>query len=60
MVDGAVFGMFTYRADHFNDPWIEFDFEFVGADTTKVRLNIHMETATASMSRSSRATACSR
>lgn len=46
MVDGAVFGMFTYRADHFNDPWIEFDFEFVGADTTQVRLNIHMETAT--------------
>ncbi|CAA9389256.1 MAG: Alkaline phosphatase [uncultured Rubellimicrobium sp.] len=46
MVDGAVFGMFTYRADHFADPWIEFDFEFVGADTTQVRLNIHMETAT--------------
>lgn len=46
MQDGAVFGMFTYRADHFNDPWIEFDFEFVGADTTQVRLNIHMETAT--------------
>jgi Ca2+-binding RTX toxin-like protein len=46
MVDGAVFGMFTYRADHFNDPWIEFDFEFVGANTTQVRLNIHMETAT--------------
>ncbi|TNC74893.1 family 16 glycosylhydrolase [Rubellimicrobium roseum] len=46
MQDGAVFGMFTYRADHFNDPWIEFDFEFVGSDTTQVRLNIHMETAT--------------
>lgn len=46
MVDGAVFGMFAYRADHFADPWIEFDFEFVGADTTQVRLNIHMETAT--------------
>lgn len=45
MVDGAVFGLFTYREDHFNDPWLEFDFEFVGADTTKVQLNIHMETA---------------
>lgn len=46
MQEGAVFGVFTYRADHFNDPWIEFDFEFVGANTTQVRLNIHMETAT--------------
>lgn len=44
MEQGAVFGMFAYRADHFNDPWIEFDFEFVGTDTTKLRLNIHMET----------------
>ncbi len=46
MEEGAVFGMFTYKADWKNDPWIEFDFEFVGADTTRVQLNIHMETAT--------------
>lgn len=45
MVDGAVFGMFTYRADWQNQPWVEFDFEFVGKDTTKVQLNIHMEDA---------------
>jgi len=45
MVDGAVFGMFTYRADWKNQPWVEFDFEFVGKDTTKVQLNIHMEDA---------------
>ena len=45
MVDGAVFGMFTYRADWQNQPWVEFDFEFVGSDTTKVQLNIHMEDA---------------
>ncbi|MFD1912653.1 family 16 glycosylhydrolase [Halodurantibacterium flavum] len=42
MVPGAVFGLFTYRADWENQPWVEFDFEFVGADTTSVRLNIHM------------------
>ena len=28
LVSGSVFGLFTYRADHFRDPWIEFDFEF--------------------------------
>lgn len=43
MKSGAVFGMFTYRADWQNQPWTEFDFEFVGSDTTKVQLNIHME-----------------
>ncbi len=43
MVDGAVFGMFLYKADWRNDPWLEYDFEFVGGDTTKVQLNIHME-----------------
>lgn len=43
MVDGAVFGMFTYRADWQKQPWVEFDFEFVGKDTTKVQLNIHMQ-----------------
>lgn len=45
MVDGAVFGLFTYREDWQTQPWVEFDFEFVGADTTKVQLNIHMEDA---------------
>jgi serralysin len=45
MLDGAVFGMFTYRADWQTQPWVEFDFEFVGKDTTKVQLDIHMEDA---------------
>ncbi len=45
MVDGAVFGMFTYKADYANDPWLEFDFEFVGADTSEVELTVHMEDA---------------
>lgn len=43
MQDGAVFGMFTYKANYQTQPWVEFDFEFVGSDTTKVQLNIHME-----------------
>jgi serralysin len=42
MVSGAVFGLFTYKADWANQPWVEFDFEFVGGDTTRVQLNIHM------------------
>lgn len=45
MVDGAVFGMFVYRADWQNQPWLEFDFEFVGADTTRIELAVHMGTA---------------
>lgn len=45
MQDGAVFGMFTYKANYQTQPWVEFDFEFVGKDTTKVQLNIHMENA---------------
>ena len=45
MQSGAVFGMFTYKADWKTQPWVEFDFEFVGRDTTKVQLNIHMEDA---------------
>jgi serralysin len=45
MVSGAVFGLFTYKADWANQPWVEFDFEFVGGDTTRVQLNIHMENA---------------
>jgi beta-glucanase (GH16 family) len=43
MASGAVFGLFAYRADHFTQPWIELDFEFVGAETREVRLNVHME-----------------
>ncbi|QDA35923.1 glycosyl hydrolase family protein (plasmid) [Paracoccus liaowanqingii] len=45
MWPGAVFGLFTFKSDWENQPWVEFDFEFVGADTTRVQLNIHMETA---------------
>lgn len=45
MVEGAVFGMFLYRADHENDPWREYDIEFVGGGTTVVELNIHFEDA---------------
>ena len=59
LVSGTVYGLFAYRADHFNQPWIEFDMEFLGSDAgdfdgdgdidiTKVRLNIHMEYADAS------------
>ncbi len=47
MVDGAVFGMFLYRADHAKHPWREYDFEFVGGDTTEVQINIHFEDAQA-------------
>jgi hypothetical protein len=45
---GAVWALFTYRADHDRDPWVEFDWEFLGRDVgpgpevTRVRLNIHM------------------
>lgn len=45
MRSGAVFGLFTFKADWANQPWVEFDFEFVGGDTTRVQLNIHMENA---------------
>ena len=45
MEDGAVFGMFLYQENWETDPWLEFDFEFVGADTTQVELNIHMHDA---------------
>lgn len=43
MVDGAVFGLFAYKADWKNAPWLEFDFEFVGEDSNKVHLAVHME-----------------
>ncbi|AZY92938.1 MULTISPECIES: family 16 glycosylhydrolase [Paracoccus] len=45
MQPGAVFGLFTYKADWQHQPWVEFDFEFVGGDTTQVQLAIHMEDA---------------
>lgn len=45
MVPGAVFGMFLYKSDWKNAPTLEFDFEFVGGDTTKVQLCIHMQDA---------------
>ena|GEM_PF-925527 len=59
LVSGTVYGLFAYRADHFNQPWIEFDMEFLGCDAgdfdadgdidiSKVRLNIHMEYVDAS------------
>ncbi|MFS4583391.1 family 16 glycosylhydrolase [Phaeobacter sp. C3_T13_0] len=43
MRDGTVFGMFLYQEDYRNDRWLEFDFEFVGANTRQVQLSIHME-----------------
>lgn len=43
MVDGAVFGMFLYRADDAHDPWREYDMEFVGANTRQLQLNIIFE-----------------
>lgn len=44
MVPGAVFGLFLFQADWRADPWREYDIEFVGADTTRLQLNIHFET----------------
>ncbi|APG48914.1 family 16 glycosylhydrolase [Phaeobacter porticola] len=44
MQDGTVFGMFLFQEDYQNDRWLEFDFEFVGANTSQVQLSIHMET----------------
>jgi Ca2+-binding RTX toxin-like protein len=32
LVSGSIWGLFTYKADHFQDPWVEFDFEFLGVD----------------------------
>ncbi|WP_425074358.1 family 16 glycosylhydrolase [Sagittula sp. S175] len=40
--EGVVFAMFTYKAFHQTQDWIEFDFEFVKGDTTRVELNVHM------------------
>jgi beta-glucanase (GH16 family) len=44
MVPGAVFGLFLYQANYRKDPWREYDIEFVGADTTRIQLNVHFET----------------
>lgn len=46
MTAGAVFGLFTYKADYIKQPWLEFDFEWVGADTSKVQLTVHMTDGT--------------
>jgi hypothetical protein len=45
MVDGAVYGMFLYKSNWQKDPVLEFDFEFVGASTTTLEINIHMQDA---------------
>ncbi len=42
MVDGAVFGLFAYMADPAGQPWLEFDFEWAGEDTSEVYLTVHM------------------
>lgn len=42
---GAVHGRFTYQVEWRNDRWLEFDSGWVGVDTNKVQINIHMEDA---------------
>ena len=37
LTSGSIFGLFTYKVDHFADPWIEFDFEFLGIDAGRYR-----------------------
>lgn len=44
MVSGSVLGMFLFQADP-HAPRVEYDFEFVGDDTTQIELNIHMQNA---------------
>lgn len=41
MVDGAVFGMFLYQDDYLTQPWREYDIEFVGKNTSQIRLAVH-------------------
>jgi len=43
MVSGAVFGMFVYQAAPRTEPALEYDFEFVGANTRSVQLTVHMQ-----------------
>ncbi|MEY4984546.1 MAG: hypothetical protein RIR62_2812 [Pseudomonadota bacterium] len=50
MVSGAVFGMFLYQADPAAKR-VEFDIEFVGANTARVELNVHMQDDTGRMHR---------
>ncbi|EYD74933.1 calcium-binding protein [Rubellimicrobium mesophilum DSM 19309] len=45
MASGTVFGMFALAAGGKNDRTLEFDWEFVGRDTTKVQVTVHMEDA---------------
>jgi len=42
MVPGAVFGLFLFQARYGEDPWLEFDIEFVGEDTTQFQIDIHI------------------
>ncbi len=44
MVSGSVLGMFLFQADP-HAPRVEYDFEFVGDDTTQIELNVHMQNA---------------
>ena len=45
MVSGAVFGMFVYQASPRTEPALEYDFEFVGANTRAVQVTVHMQDA---------------
>lgn len=44
MVSGSVLGIFLFQADP-QSPRVEYDFEFVGDDTTQIELNVHMQNA---------------
>ena len=44
MVSGSVLGMFLFQADPLA-PRVEYDFEFVGDDTTQIEINVHMQDA---------------
>ncbi|EYD78405.1 Alkaline phosphatase [Rubellimicrobium mesophilum DSM 19309] len=43
MAPGTVFGMFANRAQNPTENILEFDWEFVGADTRHVQVTVHME-----------------
>lgn len=43
LVSGSIFGLFTYKANHYRDPWIEFDFEFLGVDAGKDPLDVNKD-----------------
>lgn len=42
MVPGAIYGLFCYQSD-WQKPWIEYDFEWVGANTNQVQIAVHMK-----------------